>query len=89
MHFKPQNVLCVVYFLCTLAFRVGAVRIGAAIAGNAATTNTVLILASTTANAEGSPIKPCGAACVAVTGDPSNGNTWEACAQTSTNVTLR
>lgn len=81
LHIKQWTALKVLCVAGILVSKVTAVRIGAATSGSAATNNTVLILASTTANAIGSPIKPCGVECVAVTGDVTYGNTWEACAQ--------
>ena len=86
LHMKARvalSLLCVISIYFT---PVAAVNIGAATSGNAATDNTVLILASTTANAVGSPIKPCGAACVAITGNAIYGNTWEACASSPSEI---
>lgn len=54
--------------------------IGPAIAGNAGTNNTVLILESTTGHPAASPIPSCNV-CSDVTGNATYGDTWEACAR--------
>lgn len=84
LHGKASSVLCVLSLLSLLytpaSVSASSNHIGAAAAGNAGTSNTVLILDSTTGNAAGSSISSC-PACASVTGDAKYGNTWEACAQ--------